>query len=219
MVRDGAIPSRRAGTDAAIVDAVVARNPARVLDAGCGEGWLVRALAARGIEADGFDAEPSLVEAARIASPERQFWVEEFGQGSAANATAAAYDAVVLNFALFGEDPAPILASLAGRLNPCGAILIQTIHPASEAGQSSGWRTESFEAFGPGGEAEGAAGWRPMPWYFHTLESWRHTAARAGLEIVSLAEPRHPETGKPLSLILTLEQQPHRAGTLRPADL
>ena len=45
-VREQRIESRRLVTDRAIVDAVFSRKPNSVLDLGCGEGWLVRALSA-----------------------------------------------------------------------------------------------------------------------------------------------------------------------------
>ena len=48
-VREQRIESRKLVTDHAIVDAVMSRRPDSVLDIGCGEGWLVRALAARGV--------------------------------------------------------------------------------------------------------------------------------------------------------------------------
>jgi 2-polyprenyl-3-methyl-5-hydroxy-6-metoxy-1,4-benzoquinol methylase len=48
-VRDKRIESRKLVTDQAIVDAVLSRRPKSVLDIGCGEGWLSRALAERGV--------------------------------------------------------------------------------------------------------------------------------------------------------------------------
>ena len=54
-IRSGAIESRLKVTDQAILLAVLGRQPERVLDLGCGEGWLLRALAKRGIDAVGVD--------------------------------------------------------------------------------------------------------------------------------------------------------------------
>src|SRR5690606_8793522 len=64
-VRAGRIASRRQVTDRAIIDAVSAQRPHTVLDVGCGEGWLARALATRGMTVTGIDAVPALVEQAR----------------------------------------------------------------------------------------------------------------------------------------------------------
>ena len=50
-VRSGSIESRRQVTDQAILLAILGRQPERVLDLGCGEGWLLRALGDRGVEA------------------------------------------------------------------------------------------------------------------------------------------------------------------------
>ena len=61
----GAIKSREAVTNQAIIDAVCQFQPRRVLDIGCGEGWLLQALSAKGIRAEGIDAVPELVDAAR----------------------------------------------------------------------------------------------------------------------------------------------------------
>ena len=67
VIRSGAIESRQQVTDQAILWAIMGRQPQRVLDLGCGEGWLLRALADRGIEAVGVDGDARLVEAARLA--------------------------------------------------------------------------------------------------------------------------------------------------------
>src|SRR5690349_24530092 len=65
-VREERIESRRLVTDRAIVDAVLSRQPQSVLDLGCGEGWLVRALSAQGVQrVIGVDVVPVLVEQAR----------------------------------------------------------------------------------------------------------------------------------------------------------
>jgi len=61
-VRQGTIASRVLVTDAAIVQTVRAYHQAPlhapVIDLGCGEGWLARALAAQGLDVLGLDAVP-----------------------------------------------------------------------------------------------------------------------------------------------------------------
>ena len=67
VVRAGSIASRREVTDAAIIAAVREHQPRSVLDIGCGEGWLLRALGRRIARRLGVDAVPALIDAARAA--------------------------------------------------------------------------------------------------------------------------------------------------------
>jgi SAM-dependent methyltransferase len=197
-VRDGLIESRRLATDEAILAALPAAAPARVLDVGCGEGWLCRALAARGIEAVGVDVSLPLVEAARAAGGGR-FEAVDYEDLPALAGALGRFDAVACNFALLDEDLAPLLQALRGLLAPGGKLVIQTVHPWGACGDEpyrDGWRLETFEGFG------GQVFPEAMPWYFRTLASWHAALDASGFRLRALREPSHPATGRPLSLLL-----------------
>lgn len=200
-VREGRIESRRVATDAAIVQAVVERDPGRVLDLGCGEGWLMRALAERGIETIGLDVSLELVVAAEETGGGR-FRCCSYDEVIADPTRAGGpYDVIAANFSLLGAEVRPLLAALRQNLREEGALVIQTVHPwtASEGERyADGWRTETFAAFG-----EDFA--EPMPWYFRTLESWMDALRGAGFCLSALREPVHPKTGKPASLLMVAE--------------
>lgn len=197
-VREGQIPSRRLATDAAVVEAVMARAPRRVLDVGCGEGWLARALAAHGVAVTGIDVSPPLVESARALGG-GTFAVVDYGDAARDPALLGGpYDLAACNFALLAEDVVPLLAALRARLAPGGALVIQTVHPWTARGDApyaDGWRTETFAGFGDGFGA-------PMPWFYRTLASWVRSLGEAGFRVAEVREPIHPETAAPASLLL-----------------
>ncbi len=196
-VRGGRIESRRAVTDGAIVDAVVSRNPASVLDIGCGEGWLARALAARGIAVVGIDVVPALIEAAQTAGG-ADFMVASYAD-LAAGALAQRFDIAVANFALLGKESVDeLFAAVPYLLQPGGAFIVQTLHPLMACGEQpyrDGWRAGSWAGIsGEFGE--------PAPWYFRTLECWTRLFGDHGLALREIREPLHPATGRPASVIL-----------------
>ncbi|HEY0160722.1 MAG TPA: class I SAM-dependent methyltransferase [Thermoanaerobaculia bacterium] len=195
-VREQKIDSRRAVTDAAIVEAVTARRPANVLDLGCGEGWLARALAAEGIAVWGVDASAPLIEAARQLGG-GTFLALSYEELSDASLPGP-FDVVVANFSILEEEVAPIFGAAARMLRPRGALVIQTVHPAFATGERpyvSGWRTETFAAI----EGE----WpEPMPWYFRTIGGWVEAIATNGFELTEVREPLDRAGVKPLSMIL-----------------
>jgi len=198
-VRSGAIESRRQVTDQAILLAILGRQPERVLDLGCGEGWLLRALADRGIEAAGVDGDQTLVAAARAAGS-AQVHLASYAQLAEGDVNVGRdYDLICANFALLHQDIIALLAALKGLLAPGGALVIQTLHPWSVAAgdYQDGWREESFAGF--------AGAWRPMPWYFRTLASWLNALDMAGLRLVCLQEPQHPQSAVPQALLIVAE--------------
>jgi 2-polyprenyl-3-methyl-5-hydroxy-6-metoxy-1,4-benzoquinol methylase len=198
VVRAARIESRRVATDGAILDAIRAHHPGRLLDVGCGEGWLCRTLGAEGVDCTGFDASPELIDAARAAGGAR-FEVADYGALEAFAPAWGRFDAIVCNFSLLDEVIAPLLQVLRQALQPQGRLLIQSVHPWSACGETpyrNGWRTESFASFG-------GAFATPMPWYFRTLSAWIDEINGAGLRLEQVQEPAHPDSGAPLSLLMT----------------
>ncbi|MBV1883211.1 MAG: methyltransferase domain-containing protein [Pseudomonadales bacterium] len=197
------IESRKLVTDQAIIDAVLSVSSVRVLDIGCGEGWLARALSSRELWVSGIDVIPELVEAARKnnegefhvmayeeLAEERIYEVFKWGQK---------FDTAVCNFSLLGKSTVEhIFKVLPSILHDSGYFIVQTLHPiecCSEYPYESGWREGSWEGF----DDEFCD---PAPWYFRTVEAWRALFFKNGFEIVQCREPVHPKTGKPASLLL-----------------
>jgi 2-polyprenyl-3-methyl-5-hydroxy-6-metoxy-1,4-benzoquinol methylase len=198
-IRSGSIESRLQVTDQAILLAVLGRQPERVLDLGCGEGWLLRSLTDRGVEAVGVDGDATLVEAAQTAGS-ASVYVASYAELVDANVEVGRdYNLICANFSLLHQDIIPLLAAMIALLAPGGALVIQTLHPwAVAAGDyQDGWREETFSGF--------QGQWRPMPWYMRTLSSWINALDMAGLRLASLQEPQHPQSPMPQSLLLVAE--------------
>lgn len=195
-VRSRSLESRRLVTDAAIVTAVLDQSPARVLDLGCGEGWLARALSSGGIEVTGVDASVPLIEAARVLGGATFIALSYEDIVAHPSLAGTGFDAVVANFSLLDERVEAPLRALRSILSPRGRLIVQTVHPVFAGGgdYADGWRTETFAGF-PGEWPE------RMPWYFRTLESWSRLLASAGYAMVEIREPMYPDRPAPASIV------------------
>ena len=166
-----------------------------MIDVGCGEGWLVRRLLARGVAARGLDVVPALVDAAKRQGGE--FAVASY-EDIARGVVDWRADTVSCNFALIGrESTEQLLQGVAGLLLPGGHFIVQTLHPVEACGTQpyqDGWRQGSWDGFNQ--RFVNAA-----PWYFRTLESWRLLFAACGLQLQSEHWPIHPRSGRPASVV------------------
>lgn len=193
-VRSGAIGSRNRVTDAAIIDAVRDRQPRQVLDVGCGEGWLARALARHRIPVVGVDAVPELVRLAREAGG------GEFREGTYARLTDVCRDlqpdVIVCNFSLLGAaSTEAVLGAVRVLLFAGGHLIVQTLHPDTAGIEHDGWRAGSWAGCGPG---FGAA----PPWFGRTRAGWARVFARHRLDVIEERAPLDPRTDLPASLVL-----------------
>lgn len=196
-VREGWIESRRRVTDRAVVEAVLSRAPESVLDVGCGEGWLARELAARGVRVTGVDAVPELVDAARRAG-DGHFLLARYAD-LARVLGGARFDVVVCNFSLLGKrSTEDVIRAVPGLLEAGGTLVVQTLHPLAAAesrGPSvSGWRQSEWPV-------PGALRPDPAPWYFRTPADWADLFESHGLGPIQVREPPDPVTGVPASVL------------------
>jgi 2-polyprenyl-3-methyl-5-hydroxy-6-metoxy-1,4-benzoquinol methylase len=200
----GELESRKLVTNAAVVNAIERWYPGLVLDAGCGEGWLCRALQREGIATVGVDGVAELIHDARLKGDGHyehlsfedllhyRFWPVTY------------FDVVVFNFCLYENELTSQLLKAALRWVPARAkLVIQTLHPLSvlEPGDiyADGWKNERWAGLP-------RPFTHPYRWYYRTIGSWVDVVMKAGWELKKLEEPIHPRTGKPASLLITAEK-------------
>lgn len=196
-VREGQIESRRLCTDRAIVDAVISGSPRSAIDVGCGEGWLCRQLAERGVEVLGIDVVQELIAQAQQAGG------ASYQVGSYEDVDRwkidSRVDVVVCNFSLLGKESVDgLFAAVPKLLNPQGKLIVQTLHPQAVSGECNyedGWRAGSWDGFSDDFSD-------PAPWYFRTRESWDQLFEANGFSIREFREPTLPDRVEPVSLIL-----------------
>jgi 2-polyprenyl-3-methyl-5-hydroxy-6-metoxy-1,4-benzoquinol methylase len=206
-VRNRQIESRRLVTDAAVVEAVLEESPCRVLDLGCGEGWLARALTAHGIDVTGVDASGPLIEAAHTLGGGVFLAMSYQEIIDHPSLLGSGFDTIIANFSILDDGAEGLLSALRSVLMGNGRLIIQTAHPffgRADDAYLDGWRTETFDAF-PGEWPEA------MPWYFRTLESWSRMLTSAGYASVEIREPMYPDRSVPASLMFVCR----RAGLQR----
>lgn len=196
------IPSRKAVTNRAIVEVISDLKPLKVLDLGCGEGWLTRTLTRAGINATGVDGILSLIENARSKGHGSYACLSYEEITAGVPLPGQPFDLIVINFGLFTDQSTEaLLAELRKRLVDGGLIVIQTLHPCyflgGEGPYQSEWKSDAWA--GLEGDFQ-----ESHEWFFRTLSDWISMFVRLGFRLGGMKEPLHPETGKPASVIFIL---------------
>lgn len=193
-IEQSQIKSRVDASNKAIVDAILSVNPASVIDIGCGEGWLCRALQSHDIATLGVDAMAEFIMLAQQ-KQKGQYLTLDYTQCCYQHLQQR-FDAAVCNFSLLGEQSVQqLIAQLHELLNPIGHLFVQTLHPELIANSSqSGWREGSWDGF----DKEFTD---PHPWFYRSEQDWEKLLRDEGWRLDQKKLISHPQTGKPISII------------------
>lgn len=158
-----------------------------VLDAGCGEGYLARILAARGARVVGIDVSPRLIALARARDPEGVIEYRVADLSGPLPECAGRFDAVA-SFLVLNDvaDYHGFVATLAAVLKPAGRLVVALNNPYSYV-----VRKHLPDYFDSGaarpyrGMAAGGAG---VHFYQRTLEAYLDAFLAAGLRLTKLVD-------------------------------
>ncbi len=188
-------------TSPAIFNTIKKLNPAKVLDVGCGEGWLTYKLHQEGIEAVGIDGTPVLIKRAK--TREGHYFVQTFEEIiEGAQIPEGPFELAVFNFCLYlNEGTGEILKAVGKFLDGRQQLVIQTLHPFTFIGADfkyqSQWLPDSWKGLSGSFSS-------PHKWYFRTLQDWVTLIRDSGYKIEGIDEPTAKDGKAPASIIFVL---------------
>jgi SAM-dependent methyltransferase len=189
----------------------------RVLDAGCGTGYLSRKLALQGAHVVGIDVSPAMIAIASERARARELELEHRVDSAASLATISAgcIDALVSNYVLMDlPDLAGAARAMARVLIPGGVAVLVFSHPCFPLGGDTvqdralravtyHWRSSYFV---PGVRTDPP--WRhfttPFTWFHRPLSTYVGAFRAAGLLVDALEEPHAEGEYLPCSVAFRL---------------
>lgn len=199
-IDDKEIPSR-VWTNPAIVSAARTLKPQSVLDVGCGEGWLLRALGETtqdykpALVRVGCDGVSDFISAARQKDPDGKYVTASYDD-LRSGTKLGQFELIIFNYSLFGkEEVVDLLRSMLHAVKPNGHLLIQTIHD-SVFPDPGRWLLEDWQSMK--GNYEGS-----YSWYYRSLGEWESDLEESGWSVVRCTETAKPD-GQKLSYIFTV---------------
>lgn len=199
-IENNTIVSRKV-TSPAIFDTIQEIHPEKVLDLGCGEGWLTRQLNASGISAVGVDATEELIQQAQIKGG--SFYTKSYEEIIKDRTVPdGPYEAVVFNFCLYqAMETVHMLEATKHFLHKRKLVIIQTLHPFAFLGSNFVYQDQWIEDSWKGLGGNFRSGHR---WYYRTLEGWISTIRDSGLRIEQIKEPTAQGATTPSSILFVL---------------
>jgi SAM-dependent methyltransferase len=194
----------------------------RVLDVGCGSGYMAREMAGRGARVSGIDISPRMIGHARRIEAEAPLGIEYHALDAAevaARFDAASFDLAVSCIALQDmPDPAAVLRGVASVVRPGGRFVASITHPCTdtplrqwERDDHGGKRWLCIDRYYERGPIDYT--WLRWAYEFTTpalhvpLEDWFDWIVAAGFSVRAVREPRATDEA--------IRANPHLADTAR----
>lgn len=203
IIRENLDPYRLRLTNSAVLDAVGPCASSRLLDAGCGEGYMSRLVAQRGAaKVVGVDLCADLIEAAQTAAQDQGLSIEyHTASVTALPLTGDSFDVVICNHIVNDlERPEPAFQEFARVLAPGGRLVIMMLHPCFYSAHAE--RTAQPEPPSPADyfdvriveqqfQVSGITSPAKVKMWFRPLEAYTSALTDAGFTLTQLTEP-HP---------------------------
>ena len=183
----------------------------RVLDAGCGTGYLSRELTRRGASVVGVDFSPAMIDVAKGHAADQKLSIDHrvasasqlFEQAATSDLPEHSFDLAISNYVLMDlPDLEGALSSLARALRPGGAAVMVFSHPCFPQGEDTEvdedprssvvryrWSHNYFEASAVIEPAWGRFD-SAFSYYHRSLSEYFRTFTGAGFTVTDLEEPR-----------------------------
>ncbi|PCJ98253.1 MAG: methyltransferase type 11 [Flavobacteriaceae bacterium] len=192
----------RTYTNKAILSVLAALPGVKILDMGCGEGWLCRAITQINKKAVGIDGTVDLLAHAQKKGMEPYYNINYAAICEGTAIPEAPFDICTFNFSIYQKDGLiALLKKIKLSLNPKGQIVIQTLHPyfliENSYSYESQWMEDAWKGL-PGNFVNG------HKWYARTFEDWATVFSRAKVSITQVKEVLNQQQ-KPISVIFILE--------------
>lgn len=196
------IPSRTY-TNAAIIE-ILEQIPAnKILDCGCGEGWLTRYITSIGKQAIGIDGTQELIDHAKSKKIGRFYRMSYDEISTGVHIPESPFNAVVFNFSIYQKEGlAQLFEHIQKSITEDGFVIIQTLHPSfikqEKLPYESQWIEDSWKGL-PGSFSNGHS------WYARTFDDWQSLFADSKLELQDRIEVMNNKNS-PVSVIFVLKK-------------